>query len=74
MLHGPLNILLGNAVAKVLATWIGLGTATSRNLVIGLNYVVVLIVLISLSDIVWRLVDAKSVTFARWLQKICFVG
>jgi hypothetical protein len=39
----------------------------------GMSYVVYAVVLVWVSDLVWRGVDLKAVGFARWVEGMCFL-
>jgi len=73
ILHGPLLYSVGYTIARNMQGLIGVETQVRKWTVIGVEYLVMLPVLFTISDICWRLVDKKSVAFARWIQEQCFV-
>jgi peptidoglycan/LPS O-acetylase OafA/YrhL len=68
MVHGPILYTLGWHWQQKAVGWIGEQTQTRYGLAIALAAVVVFPVIFWVADVVWRLVDAKSVKFVKKLS------
>lgn len=73
VLHGPVMRTAGLFACKMMFKTFGNGTFLTWIMGIFVELVVTLVVTTCLSDIVYRLVELKSVSFGRWLESKLFM-
>ncbi|KAK1754541.1 acyltransferase 3 [Echria macrotheca] len=72
LMHGPVMHTLGYAVQW--AVWTVVGTdGLAYNLGFAVSALIIIPLVVCISDIFWRAVDAPTVRFAKWVESKCVV-